>query len=117
TEIHSLAASGALPVAGLSLITFCIYLGAMGKSAMFPFHVWLPDAMEGPTPVSSLIHSATMVVAGVFLTARLFPLFFAAEHTMRVVEFTGAFTAVFAAAIACAQTDLKRILAFSTLSQ
>lgn len=101
----------------LTLGTLGIYMGAWGKSAMFPFHVWLPDAMEGPTPVSSLIHSATMVVAGVFLTARLFPLFSAAEHTLRVVEFTGAFTAVFAAAIACTQTDLKRILAFSTLSQ
>lgn len=101
----------------LTLGTLGIYMGAWGKSAMFPFHVWLPDAMEGPTPVSSLIHSATMVVAGVFLTARLFPLFSAAEHTLRVVEFTGAFTAVFAAAIACTQTDLKRILAYSTLSQ
>jgi NADH-quinone oxidoreductase subunit L len=101
----------------LTLGTIGIYMGAWGKSAMFPFHVWLPDAMEGPTPVSSLIHSATMVVAGVYLTARLFPLFSAAEHTLRVVEFTGAFTAVFAAAIACTQTDLKRILAFSTLSQ
>ncbi len=101
----------------LTVGTIGIYMGAWGKSAMFPFHVWLPDAMEGPTPVSSLIHSATMVVAGVYLTARLFPLFSAAEHTLRVVEFTGAFTAVFAAAIACAQTDLKRILAFSTLSQ
>jgi NADH-quinone oxidoreductase subunit L len=101
----------------LTLGTVGIYMGAWGKSAMFPFHVWLPDAMEGPTPVSSLIHSATMVVAGVFLTARLFPLFSAAEHTLRVVEFTGAFTAVFAAAIACTQTDLKRILAYSTLSQ
>jgi NADH-quinone oxidoreductase subunit L len=101
----------------LTLGTLGIYMGAWGKSAMFPFHVWLPDAMEGPTPVSSLIHSATMVVAGVYLTARLFPLFSAAEHTLRVVEFTGAFTAVFAAAIACTQTDLKRILAFSTLSQ
>ena len=101
----------------LTLGTLGIYMGAWGKSAMFPFHVWLPDAMEGPTPVSSLIHSATMVVAGVFLTARLFPLFSAAEHTLQVVAFTGAFTAVFAAAIACAQTDLKRILAFSTLSQ
>jgi NADH-quinone oxidoreductase subunit L len=101
----------------LTLGTIGIYMGAWGKSAMFPFHVWLPDAMEGPTPVSSLIHSATMVVAGVYLTARLFPLFSAAEHTLSVVEFTGAFTAVFAAAIACTQTDLKRILAFSTLSQ
>jgi NADH-quinone oxidoreductase subunit L len=101
----------------LTLGTLFIYMGAWGKSAMFPFHVWLPDAMEGPTPVSSLIHSATMVVAGIYLTARLFPLFSAAEYTLRVVEFSGAFTAVFAAVIACTQTDLKRILAFSTLSQ
>ncbi|HKP95564.1 MAG TPA: NADH-quinone oxidoreductase subunit L, partial [Fibrobacteria bacterium] len=101
----------------LTLGTLGIYLGAWGKSALFPFHVWLPDAMEGPTPVSSLIHSATMVVAGVYLTGRLFPLFSAAAHTLQVVEITGAFTAVFAAAIACTQTDLKRILAFSTLSQ
>jgi NADH-quinone oxidoreductase subunit L len=101
----------------LTVVTLLIYMGAWGKSAMFPFHVWLPDAMEGPTPVSSLIHSATMVVAGIYLTARLFPLFAAAEHTLEVVAFTGAFTAVFAAVIACAQTDLKRILAFSTLSQ
>ena len=101
----------------LSVSTVLIYLGAWGKSAMFPLHVWLPDAMEGPTPVSSLIHSATMVVAGIYLTARLFPLFAAAEGTLRVVEFTGAFTALFAALIACTQTDLKRILAFSTLSQ
>jgi NADH-quinone oxidoreductase subunit L len=84
---------------------------------MFPLHGWLPDAMEGPTPVSSLIHSATMVVAGVYLTARLFPLFAASGSTLKVVEITGGFTAVFAAVIACTQMDLKRILAFSTLSQ
>ena len=108
---------GFLGVNILTLGTLGIYMGAWGKSAMFPFHVWLPDAMEGPTPVSSLIHSATMVVAGIYLTARLFPLFSAAAYTMHVVEFTGAFTAVFAALIACTQTDLKRILAFSTLSQ
>ncbi len=101
----------------LTLGTLLIYMGAWGKSAMFPFHVWLPDAMEGPTPVSSLIHSATMVVAGIYLTARLFPLFAAAEYTLRIVEVTGVFTALFAAIIACRQTDLKRILAYSTLSQ
>ncbi len=101
----------------LALGTFLIYMGAWGKSAMFPLHGWLPDAMEGPTPVSSLIHSATMVVAGVYLTARLFPLFSAAPSTLTVVEITGGFTALFAAVIACAQMDLKRILAFSTLSQ
>lgn len=101
----------------LTLATMLLYAGAWGKSAMFPLHGWLPDAMEGPTPVSSLIHSATMVVAGVYLTARMFPLFAAAEGTLALVEVTGAFTALFAAVIACAQTDLKRILAFSTLSQ
>jgi NADH-quinone oxidoreductase subunit L len=101
----------------LTLATMLLYAGAWGKSAMFPLHGWLPDAMEGPTPVSSLIHSATMVVAGVYLTARLFPLFAAADGTLVLVEWTGAFTALFAAVIACAQTDLKRILAFSTLSQ
>jgi NADH-quinone oxidoreductase subunit L len=101
----------------LTLSTVLLYAGAWGKSAMFPLHGWLPDAMEGPTPVSSLIHSATMVVAGVYLTARLFPLFAAAEGTLALVEITGAFTALFAAVIACTQTDLKRILAFSTLSQ
>ena len=101
----------------LSLATLCIFIGGWGKSAMFPLHVWLPDAMEGPTPVSSIIHSATMVVAGIFLTARMFPLFEQAPLTMTVVEFTGAFTALFAAVIACTQMDIKRILAFSTLSQ
>lgn len=101
----------------LSLATLCIFIGGWGKSAMFPLHVWLPDAMEGPTPVSSIIHSATMVVAGIFLTARMFPLFEQAPLTMTVVEFTGAFTALFAAIIACTQMDIKRILAFSTLSQ
>ena len=101
----------------LSLATLCIFIGGWGKSAMFPLHVWLPDAMEGPTPVSSIIHSATMVVAGIFLTARMFPLFEQAPLTMTVVEFTGAFTALFAALIACTQMDIKRILAFSTLSQ
>jgi NADH-quinone oxidoreductase subunit L len=110
-------ALGLFQVNLLGLSTLLIYAGAWGKSAMFPLHGWLPDAMEGPTPVSSLIHSATMVVAGVYLTARLFPLFSAAESTLGLVELTGAFTAVFAAAIACTQTDLKRILAYSTLSQ
>lgn len=113
---HS-ASVGLFTVNLLTLGTVLIYAGAWGKSAMFPLHGWLPDAMEGPTPVSSLIHSATMVVAGIFLTARLYPLFSAAQGTLSVVEITGSFTAVFAAVIACTQTDLKRILAFSTLSQ
>lgn len=106
---------GGLPV--LSVATILIFIGGWGKSAMFPLHIWLPDAMEGPTPVSSIIHSATMVVAGVFLTARMFPLFVAADFTMEVVRVVGAFTALFAALIAITQLDIKRILAFSTLSQ
>ncbi len=101
----------------LALGTLCVFIGGWGKSAMIPLHVWLPDAMEGPTPVSSIIHSATMVVAGIFLTARMFPMFAEAPSTMYVVEITGAATALFAAVIACTQMDIKRILAFSTLSQ
>jgi len=101
----------------LSVGTLFVFIGGMGKSAMFPMHVWLPDAMEGPTPVSSIIHSATMVVAGVYLTARMFPLFAAAHCTLQIVEVVGAFTAIFAAVIACTQKDIKRILAYSTLSQ
>ncbi len=105
---------------GLSLLTVSavlVFLGAWGKSAQFPLHVWLPDAMEGPTPVSSLLHSATMVVAGVFLTARLYPFFSSAPGVPELIETIGVLTALFAAVVACAQTDLKRILAFSTLSQ
>ncbi len=101
----------------LTLGTLLIFCGGWGKSAMFPLHVWLPDAMEGPTPVSSIIHSATMVVAGVYLTARMFPLFAASESTLFVIQCIGAFTALFAAVIAITQMDIKRILAFSTLSQ
>jgi NADH-quinone oxidoreductase subunit L len=101
----------------LTLGTLLIFCGGWGKSAMFPLHVWLPDAMEGPTPVSSIIHSATMVVAGVYLTARMFPLFAASETTLFVIQCLGAFTALFAAVIAITQMDIKRILAFSTLSQ
>jgi len=108
---------GFFSASALTIGTLLIFTGGWGKSAMFPMHVWLPDAMEGPTPVSSIIHSATMVVAGVFLTARMFPLFAAAFTTLQVVEFVGAFTAIFAAVIACTQKDIKRILAFSTLSQ
>ncbi len=101
----------------LALGTLCIFAGGWGKSALFPLHIWLPDAMEGPTPVSSIIHSATMVVAGVFLAARLFPLFAAAGITLEVAAVVGATTAVLAALAACTQMDIKRILAFSTLSQ
>jgi NADH-quinone oxidoreductase subunit L len=106
---------------GLSVMTWAlilIFIGGAGKSAMFPFHIWLPDAMEGPTPVSALIHAATMVVAGVYLVARLFPLFhIAAPDAQYVVLAVGGFTSLFAAVIAITQIDIKRVLAFSTLSQ
>lgn len=108
---------GSFSVNLLTLATLLIFAGGWGKSAMFPLHIWLPDAMEGPTPVSSIIHSATMVVAGVYLTARMFPLFAASDTTLGVIQFVGAFTAIFAAVIAITQMDIKRILAFSTLSQ
>jgi len=95
-----------------------IFMGGAGKSAMLPFHIWLPDAMEGPTPVSALIHAATMVVAGVFLVARFFPVYyFGAPEVLTIISYIGAVTALFAAVIACTQTDIKRVLAFSTISQ
>ena len=95
-----------------------MFVGGAGKSAMFPLHIWLPDAMEGPTPVSALIHAATMVVAGVYLVARMFPLFIGfAPNTLHLVAYIGVFTAFYAASVACAQSDIKRVLAFSTISQ
>ena len=95
-----------------------MFIGGAGKSAMFPLHIWLPDAMEGPTPVSALIHAATMVVAGVFQLARMFPLWIEyAPQSMSIVVWVGVFTAFYAAAVAMAQTDIKRVLAFSTISQ
>ncbi|MSO82103.1 MAG: NADH-quinone oxidoreductase subunit L [Acidobacteria bacterium] len=117
TEMRVLVESGALPVAGLSLVTFCIYLGAMGKSAQFPLHVWLPDAMEGPTPVSALIHAATMVTAGVYLLLRTEWLFALTPDVLLIVAWVGAFTALLAAVMACVQDDIKRVLAYSTVSQ
>jgi NADH-quinone oxidoreductase subunit L len=106
---------------GMSTLTWSVifvFMGGAGKSAMFPLHIWLPDAMEGPTPVSALIHAATMVVAGVFLVARLFPVYALSAPTgLEVVAYVGGFTSLFAAIIACTQFDIKRILAFSTLSQ
>ncbi len=105
---------------GISAITWALVLvfaGGAGKSAMFPLHVWLPDAMEGPTPVSALIHAATMVVAGVFLVARLFPIYHFNGAALDVVAWTGAVSAIFAAVVACTQTDIKRVLAYSTMSQ
>ncbi|HEY2916796.1 MAG TPA: NADH-quinone oxidoreductase subunit L [Candidatus Limnocylindrales bacterium] len=103
-----------IPVAIVALL---IFAGAVGKSAQFPLHVWLPDAMEGPTPVSALIHAATMVNAGVYMVARANPLFAAAPQVMTFVAAIGIFTAILAASIAMTQTDIKRVLAYSTLSQ
>ena len=105
---------------GISLMTWAlvlVFIGGAGKSAMFPLHIWLPDAMEGPTPVSALIHAATMVVAGVFLVARLFPVYYINQVSLHVVAYVGAFSALLAAIIACTQTDIKRVLAYSTMSQ
>ena len=105
---------------GASVLTWAlvlIFMGGMGKSAMMPLHIWLPDAMEGPTPVSALIHAATMVVAGVYLVARLFPLYLMEESALVIVTVVGALTAFYAALVACAQIDIKRVLAFSTISQ
>ena len=107
---------------GLSVVTWAlilIFMGGAGKSAMLPFHIWLPDAMEGPTPVSALIHAATMVVAGVYLVARLFPMYYFIEDgfALQVVAYVGAISSLFAAIIALTQNDIKRVLAFSTMSQ
>ena len=117
TTAHS---ARALAAGGMILPTALVlmFIGGAGKSAMFPLHIWLPDAMEGPTPVSALIHAATMVVAGVFQIARLFPVWIEyAPQALEVVVIVGAFTAFYAAAVACAQSDIKRVLAFSTISQ
>ena len=116
-ELYDLVRAGQLPLAGLGLVTFCIYLGAVGKSAQFPLHVWLPDAMEGPTPVSALIHAATMVTAGVYLLKRTNWLFALTPDVLLLVGWIGAFTALLAAVLACVQSDIKRVLAYSTVSQ
>jgi len=105
---------------GLSTMTWSmifVFMGGAGKSAMFPLHIWLPDAMEGPTPVSALIHAATMVVAGVYLVARMFPVYIHEPVALDIVAWVGAFTSLFAAVIACTQFDIKRVLAYSTMSQ
>ena len=105
---------------GVSALTWgltLVFVGGAGKSAMFPLHIWLPDAMEGPTPVSALIHAATMVVAGVYLVARLFPLFTITPVSLSIVTVVGIVSAFLAAIIACTQTDIKRVLAYSTMSQ
>ncbi|GAB6120251.1 NADH-quinone oxidoreductase subunit L [Dysgonomonas termitidis] len=116
--VSSTAGMSFLGMSVLSWAMLLIFMGGAGKSAMMPFHIWLPDAMEGPTPASALIHAATMVVAGVFLVARLFPIYhFGAPEILTVIAWVGAITALFAAVVACTQTDIKRVLAFSTISQ
>ena len=116
-ELHGLAITGAIAGTTLSWAAIGIFSGAVGKSAQFPLHTWLPDAMEGPTPVSALIHAATMVAAGVFLVARTFPLFSHSVEALTTVAIIGGFTAIFAATMGLVMTDIKRVLAYSTISQ
>ncbi len=116
-ELHGLAVAGVLGGTVLTWAAIGIFAGAVGKSAQFPLHTWLPDAMEGPTPVSALIHAATMVAAGVFLVARTFPLFAHSVEAVTTVAIIGGFTAIFAASMGLVMTDIKRVLAYSTISQ
>ena len=117
-EYKTAAAASFLGVSALTWGLVLVFIGGAGKSAMFPLHIWLPDAMEGPTPVSALIHAATMVVAGVFLVARLFPVFaISSPNALALVGYVGVVSALIAAVIACTQTDIKRVLAYSTMSQ
>ncbi len=116
-ELRHMVEGGTVAAGALGIITFCLYLGAMGKSAQFPLHVWLPDAMEGPTPVSALIHAATMVTAGVYLLVRTEFLFHQTPDVLALVAWIGGITALMAAILACVQTDIKRVLAYSTVSQ
>ena len=116
-QIEDNLAAASIPAATMTVIAFGLFMGVMGKSAQMPLHVWLPDAMEGPTPVSALIHAATMVAAGVFLLARLFFIFEASPTAMHVISWVGGITAILAGSIAIVQNDIKKILAYSTLSQ
>jgi NAD(P)H-quinone oxidoreductase subunit 5 len=116
-RLQELVSTGHLSVLMASLFGILVFLGPVAKSAQFPLHVWLPDAMEGPTPISALIHAATMVAAGVFLLARMYPLFEALPIVMQVIAWTGAFTAFLGATIAITQNDIKKGLAYSTISQ
>ncbi len=116
--LHRIISASFLGASALTWGLVLVFMGGAGKSAMFPLHIWLPDAMEGPTPVSALIHAATMVVAGVYLVARLFPIYaLSCPAALHVVAYVGIFSSMFAAIIACTQTDIKRVLAFSTMSQ
>ncbi|RYF91779.1 MAG: NADH-quinone oxidoreductase subunit L, partial [Chitinophagaceae bacterium] len=116
-EMQTAVAASFIGISALTWALLLIFMGGAGKSAMLPLHIWLPDAMEGPTPVSALIHAATMVVAGVFLVARLFPVFHMSAPALEVVTYIGVASALFAALVACTQTDIKRVLAYSTMSQ
>ena len=117
-QLHNIASASFLGMSALMWGLILVFIGGAGKSAMFPLHVWLPDAMEGPTPVSALIHAATMVVAGVFLVARLFPVYaISCPPALEVVAWVGIISSFLAATIACTQTDIKRVLAYSTMSQ
>lgn len=117
-ELTAISTAGFFGISALTWGLVLVFMGGAGKSAMFPLHIWLPDAMEGPTPVSALIHAATMVVAGVFLVGRLFPVFaMSCPAALDVVAYVGVFSSMFAAVIACTQTDIKRVLAYSTMSQ
>jgi NADH-quinone oxidoreductase subunit L len=116
-KVEEFVRAGGIDPGMMTVIALLLFCGAVGKSAQFPLHVWLPDAMEGPTPVSALIHAATMVAAGVFMVARLFGIFSVSPDAMQVIAYTGGFTAIFAASIALTQDDIKRVLAYSTLSQ
>ncbi|MFD0695512.1 NADH-quinone oxidoreductase subunit L [Paenibacillus sp. GCM10027628] len=117
SSIHNAFSSGKIDPTIVTWIAILIFIGAIGKSGQFPLHTWLPDAMEGPTPISALIHAATMVAAGVYLVARTFDIFHASPDALLVVAYVGGFTAIFAATIGVAQNDIKRILAYSTVSQ
>ena len=117
-QLHTIVAASFLGCSALTWSLVLVFIGGAGKSAMFPLHIWLPDAMEGPTPVSALIHAATMVVAGVFLVARLFPIYaISCPPALDVVMWVGITSSFIAAVIACTQTDIKRVLAYSTMSQ
>ena len=116
-ELNQMAEAGKIGAGALVFLALGVFAGAVGKSGQFPLHVWLPDAMEGPTPVSALIHAATMVAAGVFLVGRLFPLFSHSPEAMQVVAVIGAFTAIFAASMGLVANDIKRVMAYSTVSQ
>src|SRR5690606_3021559 len=117
SEIFASISSGAVETGMITLIAILIFIGAIGKSGQFPLHTWLPDAMEGPTPVSALIHAATMVAAGVYLVAVMYPLYLASNIALMVVAVVGAFTAIYAATIGLVQNDIKQVLAYSTISQ